>query len=61
MLMFSSIKSQTQYKRSFYVSPSYSVSTCPLQTIIIFNLLLEHNVTGSQPDASMHTEHLFLW
>jgi hypothetical protein len=34
MLMFSSIKSQSQYKKSFYVSFSCSFSTCPFQPFI---------------------------
>jgi hypothetical protein len=59
MLMFSSIISQSRYKR-FCVSFSFSFSTCPFQHSIIFNRLPEHNVTGTQPDASMHPEHVLL-
>ena len=54
----SSFTSQSWYKRRFYLSFSSSFSTCPFQTIIIFNPLLEHNVTGSQPDTSIHPEHV---
>jgi hypothetical protein len=51
MLMFSSIKSRSQYKRRFYVSLSSTYFTCRFQTIIILNLLSEHNETASQMQA----------
>jgi hypothetical protein len=61
LLMFSSIKSQSLYKRKFYVSLSSSFSICPFQPIITFCPLQVHIETGSQPDASMNPEHVFSW
>ena len=44
MVMFSSVKSQSRYKRNAYVSLSSSFSTCPFQSTIVFQ-----SVTGTQP------------
>jgi len=44
ILMFTSVKSQSRYKRSAYVSLSSSFSTCPFQYITVSQW-----VTGTQP------------
>jgi len=60
--MFSSIKSQSWNKRSFYVQLSSSFSMCTFQSITAFNPLLQCNETGrqpdSQPDTSMPPDHV---
>ena len=53
--MSSSIKSQSPYERSVYVSLTSSFSTCLFHSMSFFNALQGRNETISQPDASMHT------
>ena len=53
--MFSSIKSQSWYKRSFYVQLSSSFSTCTFQSITAFNPLMWCNETDRQTDSLTDT------
>jgi len=50
IIMFPSVKSQSRYKRSAYVSLSSSFSTCPFQSTTVFQ-----SITGTQPQSACQT------
>ena len=57
-LILSTTKSQSRYKRRFYVSFSSSFTTCTFQTIINFKQFQYCNETARQSDAGMLSDHV---
>ena len=59
MVMFSSVKSQSRYKRSAYVSLSSLFPRARFNPLQFSNPLQGRNHKISQPDASMHPSDAF--